>query len=297
MAQAQTTPTSMYCRQCGYQLAGLSENRCPECGRGFDPADRRSFARSARSWIRRRWQKRIGWTALVISLVVVAGLGSFWGHVYWRYHAEWQAEQQTVTALNERGISTQHTSHLTSGRYLDWLSGPVNYMRFRVGYVNADTAHLSKADFDRLGTLRFVSMVSLKNCDLTDDQLAQLQDQAGKWRLVNLSLDGNARITDEGLVHLKRLSRLYVLSLADTSITDAGLVHLGQMTQLIDLNLQGTHVTDAGVQNLALLKTLRTLDLSRTNVSGRGIDQLKTSLPTTRIIAPGTAAAPLPSGG
>lgn len=27
----------MYCRKCRYPLDGLSENRCPECGRAFDP--------------------------------------------------------------------------------------------------------------------------------------------------------------------------------------------------------------------------------------------------------------------
>jgi hypothetical protein len=37
MTQDQTTPTSMYCRKCGYQLGGMSENRCPECGEQFAP--------------------------------------------------------------------------------------------------------------------------------------------------------------------------------------------------------------------------------------------------------------------
>jgi ribosomal protein L37E len=36
---------SMYCRTCGYVLLGLRENRCPECGRPFDPDDVRSFRR------------------------------------------------------------------------------------------------------------------------------------------------------------------------------------------------------------------------------------------------------------
>jgi rubrerythrin len=30
------------CRDCGYALFGLPENRCPECGRAFDPADPRT---------------------------------------------------------------------------------------------------------------------------------------------------------------------------------------------------------------------------------------------------------------
>lgn len=31
------------CLQCGYILEGLPEPRCPECGRRFDPCDRRTY--------------------------------------------------------------------------------------------------------------------------------------------------------------------------------------------------------------------------------------------------------------
>ena len=33
----------MRCLTCDYDLRGLSENRCPECGREFDPADATTF--------------------------------------------------------------------------------------------------------------------------------------------------------------------------------------------------------------------------------------------------------------
>jgi hypothetical protein len=32
------------CRACKYDLRDLTENRCPECGRAFDPKDATSFA-------------------------------------------------------------------------------------------------------------------------------------------------------------------------------------------------------------------------------------------------------------
>jgi hypothetical protein len=35
---------TMWCKQCGYALNGLSENRCPECGREFDPNDSSTFS-------------------------------------------------------------------------------------------------------------------------------------------------------------------------------------------------------------------------------------------------------------
>jgi hypothetical protein len=39
------SPEMMRCLDCGYDLHGLSENRCPECGRGFDPDDPATYAR------------------------------------------------------------------------------------------------------------------------------------------------------------------------------------------------------------------------------------------------------------
>ena len=33
----------MLCRKCHYPLDGLADNRCPECGREFDPCEPKSF--------------------------------------------------------------------------------------------------------------------------------------------------------------------------------------------------------------------------------------------------------------
>ena len=36
-ASSPSAPPGLFCPNCGYQLRGLSENRCPECGQAFDP--------------------------------------------------------------------------------------------------------------------------------------------------------------------------------------------------------------------------------------------------------------------
>jgi hypothetical protein len=46
----------VFCRKCRYELAGLVCNVCPECGRPFDPARRRSFSRHPQL---RKWRLRI----------------------------------------------------------------------------------------------------------------------------------------------------------------------------------------------------------------------------------------------
>jgi rubredoxin len=76
------TDTSGYCRQCGYSLHGLSPTeadgsaprwRCPECGRGFDPENPKSFARHRHGRILNWLASPVGWPAVVIMLVAAGG--------------------------------------------------------------------------------------------------------------------------------------------------------------------------------------------------------------------------------
>ena len=42
-APANTSACHLFCHGCGYALIGLPGNRCPECGRDFDPANPHTF--------------------------------------------------------------------------------------------------------------------------------------------------------------------------------------------------------------------------------------------------------------
>ncbi|MDM8005830.1 MAG: hypothetical protein QUV05_06730 [Phycisphaerae bacterium] len=78
------TKATMYCRGCWYALDGVAEDRCPECGRPFNPADRRTYrTKSRREWwssLRRRF------TAAFLVLLVFLLLAGGW--LYRRYRIE-----------------------------------------------------------------------------------------------------------------------------------------------------------------------------------------------------------------
>lgn len=65
-----TSAPTIYCRICGYDLEGLPEPRCPECGKAFDPQNPDTFSpRPPQSPIW-RWARR----GLVVSLVIALAL-------------------------------------------------------------------------------------------------------------------------------------------------------------------------------------------------------------------------------
>ena len=59
----------MHCLSCQYDLQNLTEHRCPECGRIFDPNDDRTFQSPASSRLRLRV------TSLALLLFAACAIG------------------------------------------------------------------------------------------------------------------------------------------------------------------------------------------------------------------------------
>jgi hypothetical protein len=64
----------MHCLNCGYDLRGLPENRCPECGRAFDPGNPATFAPAQRA-VQQPW--RVAGVLATIAVVVLTVVGFF----------------------------------------------------------------------------------------------------------------------------------------------------------------------------------------------------------------------------
>lgn len=68
----------MFCRQCLYPLDGLPESRCPECGRGFNPAEEESFLNKP-SYPPSRASVAAILCVLVDTAVLLTAVFFFWG--------------------------------------------------------------------------------------------------------------------------------------------------------------------------------------------------------------------------
>ena len=63
-------------------------------------------------------------------------------------------------------------------------------------------------------------------------------------------LIGGTKVTDAGLVYLKRFPQLKKLSLFQKQVTDSGIPYLRVLSNLEQLLISGTKITDAGAKEL-----------------------------------------------
>lgn len=72
------------CRRCGYNLTGLAEDRCPECGMAFDRLEERRRARREARGLREIGARELAIRLLVPPLVMLASVCGLW-----RFNAWW----------------------------------------------------------------------------------------------------------------------------------------------------------------------------------------------------------------
>jgi len=290
-APAASMTPRVFCKGCGYALVGLSSNQCPECGRGFDPGNPRSFARRPpRGWMA-RWGRRVA--GMLVLLVLAGGLGVGW--LWWG----WQQEQKTVGQL--RLLDSQIEFQEIGPHWMGKLLGDkLGYLRQRVHGVTVYSLKQSQVQDLDLRALGQLEALTLYNCDIDDrvivniGQLTRLRrlrlprlDSEGLnlapfSRLENLRelyLSGRA-INDTALKHVAARHRLEELSLYDTAITDDGLRHLQSLGSLQRLYIYRSSITDAGLAELKSLASLRHLGMAWTGVTRAGVERMKKEVPS-----------------
>jgi len=285
-----SSPPRAFCRGCGYALIGLESRLCPECGRGFDPANPRTFAkRPPRPWFW-RWGRRV--LGMMLLLGISCGVGVEW------LRRGWLSEQVTVAQL--RNINAGITLKPIGPQSLEWLlGGRWGYWRNRVQGIEIYVHNTDQAQKLDLSSLRQVERFKFYSGDLSGhvmDRVAELSSLkeldlicatidnrglAALQRIPNLerlNLRGT-HFPRDGLSRLANLKRLRVLNLQETFIADANVQSLGNLPNLEELDLSGTSVADQGLAKLSSLHSLRVLKLGYTQASASGIDKLKRAIP------------------
>jgi hypothetical protein len=293
---AASTSPRMFFKTCGYALVGLESRACPECGRGFDPGNRRTFAtRPPRGWVW-RWWKRVVMVVLLLLLAAGAGLGWLW----WG----WKAEQPTIARLRATGqqfsVAPIGPQRLRSvlGEHLGYLTDRVDYV-FVVGLNAAKTEQLDLRSFTQ------IQQLSLLSCELSYRNLNGLAGLAKLRELVlfrlkiekqdltfleklpmltTLLLQGKW-IDDAGFEHIGRLGHLKVLTLDQTGMTDADLRQFRSLCSLEELNLVDNPISDAGLEHLQGLKSLKRLGIDERLVDSPGMAKLRQAIPGLEVSA------------
>lgn len=266
---AASTQPRRYCKGCGYSLFGLESRICPECGRAFDPANRRTFAQKPRHW---GWRRARRVSAVMIRLLLTAGAGPFW--LWWGWHAE----QPTFAGLRRTAQYVQ-VAPIGPGA-LHWVLGERwNYLRDRV--VWTELHGLSAANTDPLdfGSLSHLHRFSLTACEVSNSNLSRV---AGLEELHSLDLR-DIIIEKPDLAFLEKLPALSHLRLTGKWVRQAGLEHVAPLQHLKGLYLNGAGLKDSDLQSLQGLTSLEELNLCGNPITESALEQLQ-SLTSLRIL-------------
>jgi Leucine-rich repeat (LRR) protein len=155
------------------------------------------------------------------------------------------------------------------------MKGYVVYDRQRPGkpvtevhLFEGKTAGIGLAPLAKLPEIEWIGL------HLSDISEADLEHLKGLTKLRRLGL-ADVKLTDAGLKRIEDLTTLEILFLMENPITDAGLDHLQKMTKLKELGLGQTGITDAGLERLKTFKDLQTLRLQQLKITEAGLGHLK----------------------
>lgn len=161
----------MFCRHCGYNLHGLPENRCAECGRTFDPNNRKSYSTHSGSPSRRRWARRI--VVSFIAIILLAGAGAF--SLWWPWHHDGAAIRMVRRCGGYVDTKTVGPKWLQSMFGQRW-----GFLLERAGpRCSLWGSTVADADLSALKNLKGLQELHLGGTHVTDAGLERLKDLKG----------------------------------------------------------------------------------------------------------------------
>jgi hypothetical protein len=152
-----------------------------------------------------------------------------------------------------------------------------------VRFIKEQTEGVTSIDFgdcpkptaetvQQIAKLRRLSTANLSRTEITDDQLACLENMN---HLSNLLISG-ATISDAGIAHLASLPALQHLEVCNTKVTDAGMSDIAKISSIAVLSLSGTGITNQGIKQISHMPNINWLIIENTKVTDEGLPYLET---------------------
>ena len=107
-----------------------------------------------------------------------------------------------------------------------------------------------------------MKILDLRFKQLKDDDLLQLPEDIDGLLMRGRFGYGSNSVTDAGIKHLTRFTKLRILAAGGLELTDRALETIGKLTTLEELSLDSNKITGASLRQLRGLKKLRKLDLN-----------------------------------
>lgn len=139
----------------------------------------------------------------------------------------------------------------------------------RLSRLHLNSTAITDAGLDQLGTCPMLQTLFLDRTSVTDAGVSRFLE-ATHSRLYGISITDSS-LTDRGLLPLSKCPQLLDLNIADTAVGDEGLKAIADCRNVSSLWLTNTRVTDAGIVTIKRLQRVMTLDLSGTRITDESV--------------------------
>ena len=145
---------------------------------------------------------------------------------------------------------------------------------------------LGKTGIKNLASVKSLERLDFSYLDIRDVDLAYLSVLSRlKYLSITFGKSSPSQITNDGLIHLSKITTLEYLLISGKNINDNGLKHLAKLKSLKTLRFNKCPITDRGLHHLETLTSLKELIVDYGNITEKGMAMIEAKIPGLQCMA------------